>query len=506
MSPCTSRVEASNPTREELDLYMPLVRQVVARVLRKLPPNVLREDLISAGTFGLIDALRKSVDRGPAFEWYARVRIRGAVVDELRAQDWLTRRARSRITRAQADGTGGSAAVEMCIRDSGMEAGVEDPEPLTGPPGPGRIPRDPAVYRRVAAAFNGAFKTEHGHYGMMVKKRVLLPPVPASATVIVLDDGRVGFGTWGSERKVGGVQGVPDDAIVSFRQNLDPLVDHGQINPTGRNLWGFTLPGKGAQTERSGMCVTTSGHLLYAWGDDVSATALAKAMEMAGCDYAMHLDMNPYHTGFLFTAIDDIAGKKYKSQLLTPAMSIPTDRYIQYAPKDFFYVMVHDPTPGSIDGGVPWTPDGGLQPPPHWMPGIWSGRVDGVHGSVEIVDIEPGRVTWRVRAGTKDATAATPRRELTGDDSRRALLAVGLGVASEKRALGLATSGRMAVAVRGGPGSGAVFVGDDGDISIVRADDTPILGDKDDLVELPLLLSLIHIYRRQPGEHARGRW
>jgi hypothetical protein len=65
---------------------------------------------------------------------------------------------------------------------------------------------------------------------------------------------------------------------------------------------------------------------------------------------------------------------------------------------------------------------------------------------------------------------------------------VGLGVASEKRALGLATSGRMAVAVRGGPGSGAVFVGDDGDISIVRADDTPILGDKDDLVELPLLL------------------
>jgi RNA polymerase sigma factor for flagellar operon FliA len=112
MSPqLASPVDASKPTREELELYMPLVRQVVARVLRKLPPNVLREDLISAGTFGLIDALRKSVDRGPAFDWYARIRIRGAVVDDLRAQDWLTRRARSRITRAQADGTGGSAAV-----------------------------------------------------------------------------------------------------------------------------------------------------------------------------------------------------------------------------------------------------------------------------------------------------------------------------------------------------------------------------------------------------------
>jgi RNA polymerase sigma factor for flagellar operon FliA len=99
------------PTREDLALYMPLVKQVVGRVLRKLPPNVLRDDLLAAGTFGLVDALRKSADRGPAFDWYARIRIRGAVVDELRAQDWLTRRARTRVARAQAQGTGGSAAV-----------------------------------------------------------------------------------------------------------------------------------------------------------------------------------------------------------------------------------------------------------------------------------------------------------------------------------------------------------------------------------------------------------
>src|SRR5258708_36029713 len=93
---------ANTPTREELALYMPLVHQVVGRVLRKLPPNVLRDDLVAAGSFGLIDALRKSVDRGPAFDWYARIRIRGAVVDELRSQDWLTRRGRTRATKAQA--------------------------------------------------------------------------------------------------------------------------------------------------------------------------------------------------------------------------------------------------------------------------------------------------------------------------------------------------------------------------------------------------------------------
>lgn len=99
-------------TVDDIQAYMPLVRQVVARFLRKLPPNVLRDDLIAAGTFGLIDSLRKNgVDRGPTFEWYARIRIRGAILDELRAQDWLTRRARSRVTASAVEGQSGRAVV-----------------------------------------------------------------------------------------------------------------------------------------------------------------------------------------------------------------------------------------------------------------------------------------------------------------------------------------------------------------------------------------------------------
>jgi RNA polymerase sigma factor for flagellar operon FliA len=107
----TIAAAASTPTREELAAYMPLVHQVVARVLRRLPPNVLREDLVAAGAYGLVDALRKNAERTTAFEWYARIRIRGAVVDELRAQDWLTRRARTRVTRAQASGEAASLSV-----------------------------------------------------------------------------------------------------------------------------------------------------------------------------------------------------------------------------------------------------------------------------------------------------------------------------------------------------------------------------------------------------------
>ena len=85
-------------TADELRDYLPLVQQTVARIIARLPPNVLKEDLMAAGTYGLLNALRRSEDRGPAFEWYARIRIRGAVVDELRAQDWLSRRARARRT------------------------------------------------------------------------------------------------------------------------------------------------------------------------------------------------------------------------------------------------------------------------------------------------------------------------------------------------------------------------------------------------------------------------
>ncbi len=83
------------PSAEEVNRHMPLVRQVVARFLRRLPANVLRDDLVAAGIHGLIDSLRKNGgDAGATFESYARIRIRGAILDELRTQDWLPRRAR----------------------------------------------------------------------------------------------------------------------------------------------------------------------------------------------------------------------------------------------------------------------------------------------------------------------------------------------------------------------------------------------------------------------------
>lgn len=90
----------SSVSSSELQQHLHLVRAAVARFIRRLPPNVLREDLVAAGTIGLMDAIMKYTgEPGLQFEWYARVRIRGAILDELRRQDWLSRRTRSRQPR-----------------------------------------------------------------------------------------------------------------------------------------------------------------------------------------------------------------------------------------------------------------------------------------------------------------------------------------------------------------------------------------------------------------------
>jgi RNA polymerase sigma factor for flagellar operon FliA len=72
--------------------YLPLVRTVVGRVAMTLPAHVCAEDLFSAGLVGLLQAVRSfSPDGGASFETFARFRIRGAVLDELRRLDWVPR-------------------------------------------------------------------------------------------------------------------------------------------------------------------------------------------------------------------------------------------------------------------------------------------------------------------------------------------------------------------------------------------------------------------------------
>lgn len=77
--------------------YAPLIRFVAQKIAVRLPPNIDIDDLISAGAIGLMDAIDKwDPTRDNKFKTYAEFRIRGAILDELRAQDWIPRSVRDK--------------------------------------------------------------------------------------------------------------------------------------------------------------------------------------------------------------------------------------------------------------------------------------------------------------------------------------------------------------------------------------------------------------------------
>lgn len=86
-----------------MERYLPLVKYNAERVWAKLPEGVDLNDLISAGVFGLMDAIEAfDLDRGVKFETYCVPRIRGAMLDELRTMDWVPRLVRSKASKLEA--------------------------------------------------------------------------------------------------------------------------------------------------------------------------------------------------------------------------------------------------------------------------------------------------------------------------------------------------------------------------------------------------------------------
>ncbi len=97
----------ANPTVELrnrlVERYLSLVRYNAERIWARLPDGVDLDDLISAGVFGLMDAIDAfDLGRGVKFETYCVPRIRGAMLDELRTMDWVPRLVRSKATKLEA--------------------------------------------------------------------------------------------------------------------------------------------------------------------------------------------------------------------------------------------------------------------------------------------------------------------------------------------------------------------------------------------------------------------
>ncbi len=101
-----------------MEKYLPLVRYNSERIYARLPDEVDIEDLMSAGLFGLMDAIDAyDLDRAVKFETYCAPRIRGAILDELRSMDWVPRLVRHR-----------SAKIDNARNSLSMELG-RDPTP-----------------------------------------------------------------------------------------------------------------------------------------------------------------------------------------------------------------------------------------------------------------------------------------------------------------------------------------------------------------------------------------
>lgn len=94
---------AGQPNRDELvQRFTPLVKRVAFHLMGRLPANVLVDDLVQNGMLGLLDALDRFEEGfGAQFETYATQRIRGAMLDGLRANDWLPRALRREMRRVE---------------------------------------------------------------------------------------------------------------------------------------------------------------------------------------------------------------------------------------------------------------------------------------------------------------------------------------------------------------------------------------------------------------------
>jgi hypothetical protein len=189
----------------------------------------------------------------------------------------------------------------------------------------------------VIAAFNSGFRMADSRGGFYLGGRTSGTMREGAATIGFYNDGSVKVGQWGRE-----IQMTPD--LYSARQNLDLIVDDGQVNwkidDNSGYRWGATL-GNDLFVWRSGVGVTESGALVYASGPRLSAATLANLLIRAGAVRAMELDINPTWTIFIhYTATPDgsIPNK------LLPQMSRPATLYDTTSSRDFIVARVR-PTP-----------------------------------------------------------------------------------------------------------------------------------------------------------------
>ena len=186
------------------------------------------------------------------------------------------------------------------------------------------------------ATFNSGFLLRDSGGGWYGQGVMAAPLQDGEASLVISRDGTATVGRWGRDATM-------NSNIAAVRQNLQLIVDQGQVNPTlatdDYKIWGGTL-GNTVMTWRSGVGVTEDGALVYAAGDKLTVQSLADVLQRAGAVRAMELDINRKWTSANYYELAPGDSRVASPTKLLPNMTRPATRYFVPDERDFVAVFL----------------------------------------------------------------------------------------------------------------------------------------------------------------------
>ncbi|HWW89660.1 MAG TPA: hypothetical protein VNY35_02635 [Solirubrobacteraceae bacterium] len=187
--------------------------------------------------------------------------------------------------------------------------------------------------RRLVAAFNGGFKFETESGGFLSYGRTAVSLRRGLGSIVTYADGSTNIGAW--------EEGVPShrSPVVSVRQNLSLLIDHGHATGTVEcvSCWGATLGG-GPDVARSALGITSDRQLVWAGGEGASVATLAEGLLAAKAVRAVELDINPqWVAAYLYRHRG--SGRPLEPIPVVPAQNGIPGAFLEPYSRDFFTVL-----------------------------------------------------------------------------------------------------------------------------------------------------------------------
>jgi Phosphodiester glycosidase len=221
----------------------------------------------------------------------------------------------------------GVASMNQNLLRFELRPGVEDPGPGNWKASPGIAP---GTRTGLEATFNGGFKIATAGGGFYLNGLTRGTLTNGAASLVYYRDGHLAIGVWGRSLHL-----TPD--VVGVRQNLKPIVENGKVPASvSQNIltqWGATLGG-GYYVWRSGIGITASGRIVFAYGPALNVQELAAVLQRAGVVTGIQLDINPDWMSFEYYRRGNHPRDPTPVNLL-PNQIQPPDRYYSLSSRDF---------------------------------------------------------------------------------------------------------------------------------------------------------------------------